>query len=123
MALGISLVAASAANAGEMYVTPSVNYIDDDSKRAADDSVGAQIAVGWKFSDRVFAEGVLGYADMPGFFQDIDITELSANVLFSLGPETRLSPYVLAGTGIMRTTSNVLESETSALANLGIGVM
>ncbi len=123
MVLCISLVAASVASAGEMYITPSVSYIDDDSKRAADDTVGGQVAVGWKFSDRVFAEGVLGYADMPGFFQDIDITELSANVLFSLGPETRLSPYVLAGTGVMRTTSNVLESETSALANLGIGVM
>ena len=123
MVLGISLVAVSAANAGEMYVTPSVTYIDDDTKRAADDVVGGQIAVGWKLSDRLFAEGLLGYADMPGYFQDIGTTELSANMLFSLGPETRLSPYVLAGTGIMRTTSNVLESETSAIANLGIGVM
>ena len=39
MVLGISLVAVPAANAGEMYVTPSVNYIDDDPKRAADDGM------------------------------------------------------------------------------------
>ncbi len=123
MVFGISLAAASAAYAGELYVTPSINYIDDDTKRAADDGIGGQVAVGWKFSPRVFVEGVAGFASMPGFYQDIDITELSANVLFSLGPETRLSPYVLAGTGIMRTTSNVFESETSALANIGIGVM
>jgi len=121
--LGILCVAASVADAAEMYVTPSINYVDDDPERAADDVIGGQIGVGWKLSPRVFVEGVFGYADMPGFFQDIDVTELSANVLFSLGPDTRLSPYVLAGTGIMRTTSNVLETETSALANLGIGVM
>lgn len=123
MVLGISFVAASAANAAEMYVTPSVTYIDDDTNRAADDSVGGQVAVGWKLSDRFLVEGVAGYTSMPGFYQDIDIAELSANVLFSLGPNTRLSPYVLAGTGIMRTSSNVFATETSALANLGVGVM
>jgi len=121
--LGITCVAVSAAEAAEMYVTPSINYVDDDKERAADDVIGGQIGVGWKLSPRVFVEGVLGYADMPGFFQDIDIIDLSANVLFSLGPDTRLSPYVLAGTGIMRTSSNLVETETSALANLGIGVM
>jgi OOP family OmpA-OmpF porin len=106
-----------------MYVTPAITYVDDDKERAADDVIGGQIGVGWKLSPRVFVEGVLGYADMPGFFQDIEIVDFSANVLFSLGPDTRLSPYVLAGTGIMRTSSNMVETETSALANLGIGVM
>lgn len=121
--LGIFCLAGSAVNAAEMYVTPSITYVDDDPERAADDVIGGQIGIGWKLSPRVFVEGVLNYADMPGFFQDIEIVDLSANVLFSLGPDTRLSPYVLVGTGIMRTSSNVLETETSALANLGIGVM
>jgi len=121
--LGFFCLAGSAVNAAELYVTPALTYVDDDPDRAADDVMGGQITVGWKLSPRVFVEGVLGYADMPGFFQDIDIVDLTANVLFSLGPDTRLSPYVLAGTGIMRTSSNVLETETSALANLGIGVM
>ncbi|RLA33829.1 MAG: hypothetical protein DRR11_04575 [Gammaproteobacteria bacterium] len=121
--LGIFCLAGPAVNAAEMYVTPSINYVDDDKERAADDVIGGQIGVGWKLSPRVFVEGVFGYADMPGYFQDIDIMDLSANVLFSLGPDTRLSPYVLAGTGIMRTSSNMVETETSALANLGVGVM
>ena len=120
---GIFCMAGPAVNAAELYVTPALTYVDDDPDRAADDVMGGQLTVGWKLSPRVFVEGVLGYADMPGFFQDIDIVDLTANVLFSLGPDTRLSPYVLAGTGIMRTSSNVLETETSALANLGIGVM
>ena len=122
MVLGISLVAVSAANAGEMYVTPSLNYIDDDPKRAADDVTGGQIGVGWKLSPRVTVEGVAGYAVMTGYV-DVDVAELSANVLFSLGPESRLSPYVLAGTGIMKTYSAAIENETSTLANLGVGVM
>jgi len=122
MVLGISLVAVSAANAGEMFVTPSFNYIDDDPKRAADDVTGGQIGVGWKLSPRVTVEGVAGYAVMTGYV-DVDVAELSANVLFSLGPDTRLSPYVLAGTGVMKTYSAAVENETSALANLGIGVM
>jgi len=122
MVLGVSLVAVSAANAGEMFVTPSFNYIDDDPKRAADDVTGGQIGVGWKLSPRVTVEGVAGYAVMTGYV-DVDVAELSANVLFSLGPDTRLSPYVLAGTGIMKTYSAAVENETSALANLGVGVM
>jgi len=121
--LGIFCLAGAAVNAAELYVTPSVTYVDDDPERAADDVIGGQFGVGWKISPRVFVEGVLGYTDMPGFFQDYKIVDLSANVLFSLGPDTRLSPYVLAGTGIMRTSSNVLETETSALGNLGVGVM
>jgi len=122
MVLGFSLVAVSAVNAGEMYVTPSFNYIDDDPERAADDVTGGQIGIGWKLSPRVTVEGVAGYAVMTGYV-DVDVADLSANVLISLGPESRLSPYVLVGTGIMKTYSAAIENETSALANLGVGVM
>ena len=129
--LGICCLVGTAANAGEWYVTPSIVYTNDDPDRLADDGInGGQIAVGWKMSDRWYFEGMTGYSSMGGYTtsapvmrDDISIWEGSVNALFSLGPETRLNPYLIGGIGFMSTTSNFARAENSTLINLGAGVL
>lgn len=129
--LGICCLAGTAANAGEWYVTPSIVYTNDDPDRLADDGLnGGQIAVGWKMSDRWYFEGMTGYSSMGGYTtsapvvrDDVSIWEGSVNALFSLGPETRLNPYLIGGIGFMSTSSNFARAENSTLINLGAGVL
>lgn len=133
--LGICFVASANAIAGEWYATPSIVYTNDDADRLADDGLnGGQIAVGWKYSDRWYFEGMTGYSSMGGYAgtgsptnpfvrDDVSIWELSGNALFALGPETRLNPYLIGGIGIMSTTSNFSRAENSTLLNLGAGVL
>ena len=133
--LGIFCMAGVTANAGEWYATPSIVYTNDDKERWEDDGVnGGQIAVGWKFSDRWYFEGMTGYSSMAGYIgdgspsnpfipDDVSIWELSANALFALGPETRFNPYLIAGIGMMGTSSNFARAENSTLLNLGAGVL
>ena len=130
--LGICCLVGTAANAGEWYVTPSIVYTNDDPERLADDGInGGQIAVGWKMSDRWYFEGMTGYSSMGAYSittnppspDDISIWEGSVNALFSLGPETRLNPYLIGGIGFMSTTSNFARAENSTLINLGAGVL
>jgi OOP family OmpA-OmpF porin len=130
--LGICCLAGTAANAGEWYVTPSIVYTNDDPERLADDGInGGQIAVGWKMSDRWYFEGMTGFSSMGGYSittnppspDDISIWEGSVNALFSLGPETRLNPYLIGGIGFMSTSSNFARAENSTLINLGAGVL
>jgi len=129
--LGMCFVAATAATAGEWYVTPSMVYTNDDPERLADDGLnGGQIAFGYQLNDRWYFEGMTGYSSMSGFTayppfspDDVSILEGSVNALFALGPETRLNPYLLGGIGFMSTTSNFSRAENSMLANLGAGAL
>ncbi len=121
--LGIFCVAGTTTNAGEMYITPAAAYTDDDNDRGVDDSIGGgQISVGWVLSDRVSIEGMGGYSWLSGV-DDLKISEASLNLLFSLSPDTHLSPYLLGGIGIMNTDSKAMDAENSALGNVGLGLM
>lgn len=107
-----SYCVASAAVSGEMYFTPAAVFTDDDKARAVDDAVaGGQVSLGWVLSDRVSIEGMLGSSDLGGP-NDLTISEGSLNLLVSLSPDTRLSPYLIGGIGMMKTDFNVTESET-----------
>lgn len=120
--LGILCIAGPTVNAGEMYVTPAVVYTDDDKWRQADDMVGGgQLSVGWVLSDRVSLEGMGGYSWLSGV-NDLKIWDASLNVLFSLSPNTNLSPYLIGGVGMTGTDSKVMEQENSAMGTLGAGL-
>jgi OOP family OmpA-OmpF porin len=133
--LGIYCMAGATAYAGEWYATPSIVYTNDDPDRLADDGInGGQIAVGWKFSDRWYFEGMTGYSSMGAYAwsgaplntyvpDDISIWELSANALFAIGPETRFNPYLIGGIGVMSTSSNFARAENSTLINFGLGAL
>ncbi|MCH7822241.1 MAG: OmpA family protein [Proteobacteria bacterium] len=111
------------ASAGEMYFTPAVAYTDEDEARGADDDIsGGQLALGWVLTDRVSLEAMAGYSDLGGI-SELKIWEGSLNLLVSLSPNSRLSPYLLGGIGMMNTDSLTMTPENSALANLGVGLM
>lgn len=114
---------AGAVAAAEMYFTPSAVYTDDDKDRGVDDDVtGGQLGLGWVLSRRVSIEGVLGYSELGGV-DDLKIWDGALNLLISLSPDSRLSPYLLGGIGMMNSDSKAIDPENSALANVGIGLM
>ncbi|MCH8060166.1 MAG: OmpA family protein, partial [Proteobacteria bacterium] len=86
------------------------------------DISGGQLALGWVLTDRVSLEAMAGYSDLGGI-SELKIWEGSLNLLFSLSPNTRLSPYLLGGIGMMNSDSLTMTPENSALVNLGAGLM
>ena len=121
--LGIFCLATATVNAGEMYFTPAGVFTDDDKDRGADDGVnGGQLSFGWRLTDRVSLEAMAGYSELGGI-DDLKIWEGSLNLLVSLSPYTRLSPYLIGGIGMMNSDSKAMTPENSALANLGAGLM
>ena len=121
--LGTFCVAGAVAHAGEMYITPAAVHTDDDKYRQVDDMVGGgQISFGWRLSERVSLEAMGGYSWLSGV-NDLKIWDASLNMLVSASPDSILSPYVIAGVGMMGTDSEVMDAENSALATLGVGLM
>lgn len=121
--LAILSVAGTVANAGEMYFTPAVVYTDDGKHRQVDDMVGGgQVSFGWVLTDRVSIEGMAGYSWLSGV-NDLKLWDVSLNALFSLSPNTNLSPYLIGGVGMTNSDSKVMEAENSALGTFGVGVM
>ncbi len=121
--LGICCFATTTVNAGEMYFTLAGVYTDDDKDRGADDGVGgSQLSFGWVLSDRVSLEAMAGYSDLGGI-DELKIWEGSLNLLVSLSPYTRLSPYLMGGVGMMNSDSSAMTPENSTLGNLGVGLM
>lgn len=121
--LGIICVGVTSASAAEMYITPAVLYTDDDKARGVEDDLnGGQVSLGWVLSERLSLEGSLAYSDLGGI-NDLKIWEGSLNMLISLSPGSRLSPYLLGGVGMMNSDSKAMDTENSALGNLGLGLM
>ncbi len=117
------LVGSLTAVEAETYFTPSVMFTDDDGSRRVDDGAeGGQLALGWRLSRRWSLELTGGYSRLSGA-NDLRIAEGSLNFLVSLSPDTRLSPYLLAGVGMMNTNPEFGGVENSALGNLGLGIL
>ncbi len=121
--LGILCLAGTSATAGEKYFSIAGVYTDDDADRGVDDDfAGGQLTFGWVLSDLVWIEGTFGYSSLGGV-DDLKIWEGSLNMLLPLNPDWRLSPYFLAGIGMMNTDSNAIEPENSTMGNVGLGLM
>ena len=121
--LGILCVAGTTANAGEKYITVSGVHTNDDEDRGGDeDRVGGQFTFGWALSDRVSLETAFGYLNLGGV-NDLKVWDGSLNLLYSMRPYTNLSPYFIAGVGMIRTDSDAMDTENSPAANVGLGLM
>ncbi len=121
--LGILCVAGTSANAGEKYFSIAGVYTDDDADRGVDDDLaGGQLTFGWVLSDLVSIEGAFGYSYLGGV-NDLKIWDGSVNFLFPLRPDTNLSPYFIAGVGMMNSDSDAMDPENSAMGNVGVGLM
>ena len=121
--LGILCVAGTSADAGEKYFSVAGAYTNADEDRGVDDDVnGGQFSFGWVLSERTSLEATFGYSDLGGANQ-LKIWDGYLNLLFSISPNTNLSPYFLAGVGMMNTDSDAMDPENSAAANVGLGLM
>ncbi len=121
--LGILCLAGTSATAGEKYFSIVGVYTDDDADRGvADDPAGGQLTFGWVLSERASLETAFGYSYLGGADQ-LKIWDGSLNLVISLSPNTNLSPYFIAGVGMMNSDSNAMEPENSAMGNVGLGLM
>ena len=110
------------AEVGEWYVLPSIVHFDDDADRAiADQLAGLQVSVGKELNERFIVEGVLGYYDIDGWFEDQKQYELGVNLITNIAPQWRFSPHVLAGVGYLGTSNQFSSGQSSPTASLGLG--
>ncbi|MEO1201861.1 MAG: thrombospondin type 3 repeat-containing protein, partial [Pseudomonadota bacterium] len=109
LAAGVALAGANAiaAETGEWYIAPSALFMDDDEDRGVEDGfVGAQLTLGYAFSDHwsweVFGNIAGADADaVPG--QDQDLIELGSNLVFIADRDARFTPFFLAGVSHLDT--------------------
>ena len=89
------------ADVGDWYVAPSYTYFDDDGDRKIDDTTGGlQIQVGREMGEHFSLEGLLGYHDIDGF-PGQEHLEIGINAVGNLLPDSRFSPYVIGGLGLL----------------------
>lgn len=124
----LALVAALAglatpAAAQDRYLVPSFVYVDDDEDRAVDDELsGLQIGVGQYLNDWFAVEGILGYTEHEGV-DTLDMTEASVNGVLSFRRDALVSPYLMAGAGLLHTESDLLGNDNSLTLTGGGGIL
>lgn len=127
-AAGLVLAAASGQamagdNVGEVYITPSVVYLDDDPDRNVDDGViGGQLAIGYAWTRFFNIEGFINLGQLDGA-QDADQYEIGANLLGVFNREGIFSPYLLAGVSHTETDEPFGGTNREAASSLGAGFM
>ena len=103
-------------------MTLAAVYTDDDGARNLDDSVaGAQLSIGGAITENTSVEALLGYSDIDGFPGQQHL-ELGANLLVFIDRESTFAPYLLAGVGYLRTSTDNAGEESRPTLNLGVGV-
>ncbi len=110
-------------NVGEVYITPSIVYLDDDKDRNVDDGViGGQVTIGYAWTRFFNIEGFLNLGQLEGA-QDLDQYEIGANVLGVFNREGIFSPYLLAGISQLETDSPLGGSVDETASSLGVGFL
>lgn len=110
-------------NVGEIYITPSVVYLDDDEDRNVQDGVvGGQLALGYAWTRFLNIEGFINVGQLEGA-QDFDQYEVGANLLGVFNREGVFSPYLLAGLSQVETDEPLGGSVDETASNLGVGFM
>ncbi|MBT8098905.1 MAG: OmpA family protein, partial [Gammaproteobacteria bacterium] len=100
----------------------AVVYTDDDPGRQLDDEVGGgQIALGLFLTDNFAIEGLFGTSSLSGA-DELDIREYGVNGLYSFAPESRFSPYLLVGFGVLDSESELFADDTAAFNQFGLGL-
>lgn len=110
-------------NVGEVYITPSIVYMDDDAARNVDDGVtGGQLAIGYAWTRFLNIEGFVNVGQLDGA-PDLDHYEIGANLLGVFNREGLFSPYLLAGISHTDTDEPLGGSNNEAATSLGAGFM
>ena len=96
--LSLALAAPAADGEGQIYVTPSVDFVDDDKDRSVDDDFGGSLAIGYTYTERWSVEAFAHTASLNGFPESNgqDHLELGINGLAVFDRESLVSPYLRA---------------------------
>ena len=106
---------------GEVYVTPSVVYLDDDQDRdVKDDFAGFQVNLGYAWTELFNVELFANSLELEGA-QDLDQLEFGANLLAVFNREGIFSPYLLAGISQTETEQVFGDDNGEAASNVGLG--
>ena len=131
----LALVTASGARAdiewGDWYIAPSLKYNDDDPDRLLDDGFGGfQIQGGIDLGRHYSIEGLIGYADIDGFYRIPGTNnftrssethlDISANFLAHYNRGATLSPYAIVTLGYLGVDFDVNGGEENR-PSYGIG--
>jgi len=120
--LALPLVAVAQGQTGDWYVAPSIVYFDDDPDRAISDGVsGGQVQFGLNITQYITLEGLLGYHDIDGWFQDETHLDISANVLAFYDRRATFAPYLIAGIGYLGVDFEDGGDENRPSATAGLG--
>ncbi len=120
----LGAAAATAGNdVGDIYITPSILYMDDDADRNVDDGItGGQLAIGYAWTRFLNIEGFVNLGQLDGV-TDLDQYEIGANLLGVFNRDGLFSPYLLAGISHTDTDEPLGGSNNEAATSLGAGVM
>jgi OOP family OmpA-OmpF porin len=112
----------ASAQDSEWYFGVSPVWTDDDADRAISDSVaGVQANLGYSRWEHFAVEGILGYSDIDGWFEDETHLEVGGNVVMFPKPEWAFSPYVVAGLGYLGVETASGANDDRPTGTLGLG--
>ena len=108
---------------GEIYVSPLISWIDDNSDKAYDSDLGIHLGIGSAISERWNVEGYYSKYDPEG---PAGQTQKGYGVDFQrvFARERRFSPYIFAGLGLLDSdVDGGLDDDGSETASFGIGFL
>lgn len=108
----------------DVYVVPQAGYVWLDNDRGADDDRFIGLAVGKRFSDHNSLELAVTRAthDLPAT-RELDLRAFSLDLLHNFLPQSRVSPYVTLGAGLLRTAASGVDSDHHIMGQAGLGLM
>jgi len=121
-------VAAGAATAeqrvGDTYVSPMIGYTWLDNVRGADDDRFYGLTLGHHFNEWVSAELNVnrGNFDLP-LDDKLRLTTFSVDALHIFAAQSRVSPFISIGAGLMSTKPEGQRHEDDPLAQAGLGLL
>ena len=123
--LSLALAAPAADGEGQIYVTPSLDFVDDDTDRSVDDDFGGSLAIGYTYTERWSIEAFAHTASLNGFPESNgqDHLELGINGLAVFDRESLVSPYLLAGLSNLQIDFDSGRSTDRLAANVGAGLL
>ena len=123
--LSLALTATAADGEGQIFVTPTWDFVDDDPDRNVDDDNGFSLGVGYNYTERWSIEAFAHSASLSaqGTPNGQDHLELGINGLAVFNRDSLVSPYLLAGLSNLQIDFDSGRSTDRLAANIGAGVL
>lgn len=123
--LSLAIAAPAADGEGQIYITPSWNFVDDDPDRGVDDDPGFDLTVGYTYTERWTVEAFAHAAELSSLIpaNGEDHFEVGFNGLRVFNRDSLVSPYLLAGISNLNIETDSGRDTHYAAASVGAGVL